>query len=447
MRRALSITIAWTALALCGASLSFGRYFLLEDELVFSNQPTGQDFTSIIYGGDHDTIYQGEFTFPNGSQELPSQASVAAKCAAVSGDVPSVAIDIESWPSGTQAERLATRDKIAQTIRWCVEANPALNGKVGFYGELPIGNYWDAVDCIPTPNDPGCLAWKAANDDMNFTPQLAAVGITPVLFPSNYIFYHEDPPYTNTINYTKARLQEAKRVCPACKIRPFIWPQFHEGGDMYGPIQTISTDTPAVLTTGYNDTAQDATSIQSGYEMRVYGKTATVSISIATPAVVTWNSHGLSAGMVVSFSTTGALPTGLSAGTLYYVRSPAGNTFQLSTDAAGSNVVNTSGSQSGTHTGRWGLSSHNPGQLYRVKRLSSTQFALYTLAGQAVNGATLAWPGGGSYRGEPPYGLWKAVLQANSDETDGAVIWGGWLQQWVKDSSWWKATKDFITGR
>lgn len=54
MRRALSITIAWTALALCGASLSFGRHFRLENELVFSNQPTGPDFTSIIFGGDND---------------------------------------------------------------------------------------------------------------------------------------------------------------------------------------------------------------------------------------------------------------------------------------------------------------------------------------------------------------------------------------------------------
>lgn len=45
-----------------------------------------------------------------------------------------------------------------------------------------------------------------------------------------------------------------------------------------------------------------------------------VSISVADPAVVTWNGHGLIAGQPVVFSNDGgALPTGLTAGTTYYV--------------------------------------------------------------------------------------------------------------------------------
>lgn len=80
-------------------------------------------------------------------------------------------------------------------------------------------------------------------------------------------------------------------------------------------------------------------------------KTSTATISIASPGVVTWNSHGLSANGPVKFTTTGALPTGLTAGTTYYVvgASITTNTFQLSATAGGT-AINTSGTQSGTHT-------------------------------------------------------------------------------------------------
>lgn len=77
----------------------------------------------------------------------------------------------------------------------------------------------------------------------------------------------------------------------------------------------------------------------------------TCTITIATPAVITLNNHGRVAGDTVTFSTTGALPTGLTAGTVYYVLSSGltTNDFQVSTSAGGA-AVNTSGAQSGTHT-------------------------------------------------------------------------------------------------
>lgn len=48
------------------------------------------------------------------------------------------------------------------------------------------------------------------------------------------------------------------------------------------------------------------------------GSPSTVSISNASPAVVTWPSHGFEVNQEVCFSTTGALPAGLSAGVTYY---------------------------------------------------------------------------------------------------------------------------------
>lgn len=77
----------------------------------------------------------------------------------------------------------------------------------------------------------------------------------------------------------------------------------------------------------------------------------TVTMTIASPCVVSFTGHGLSIGDRVFFTTTGALPTGVSSDTGYWVIA-AGfgpNSFQISTTLGGS-AVNTSGSQSGVHT-------------------------------------------------------------------------------------------------
>ncbi len=80
-------------------------------------------------------------------------------------------------------------------------------------------------------------------------------------------------------------------------------------------------------------------------------KSATVTISIATPGVITWTGHGLAVNTPVVFSTTGALPTGLTAGTTYYVKTVLdANTFTVAATSDGTAIV-TSSPQSGVHTG------------------------------------------------------------------------------------------------
>lgn len=77
----------------------------------------------------------------------------------------------------------------------------------------------------------------------------------------------------------------------------------------------------------------------------------TVTITIATPGVVTHTAHGFAANDQVVLSTTGALPTGLVAGTVYFVRNPTANTYELSATTGGASIT-TTGTQSGTHTAR-----------------------------------------------------------------------------------------------
>lgn len=76
----------------------------------------------------------------------------------------------------------------------------------------------------------------------------------------------------------------------------------------------------------------------------------TITVTIASPGVVTYTAHGKLANDAVAFSTTGALPTGLTAGTTYYVKTVVdANNFTLSATPAGA-VINTTGTQSGVHS-------------------------------------------------------------------------------------------------
>lgn len=82
-------------------------------------------------------------------------------------------------------------------------------------------------------------------------------------------------------------------------------------------------------------------------------QSATVTVTIATPGVMTWTNHGLKSGDFVQLTTTGALPTGLTASTTYWVRVIDASTFNLcasKANAAAGTYITTSGSQSGTHT-------------------------------------------------------------------------------------------------
>jgi hypothetical protein len=76
-------------------------------------------------------------------------------------------------------------------------------------------------------------------------------------------------------------------------------------------------------------------------------------ITIANPAVITKTAHGLTNSERVRFTTTGALPTGITTGVDYIITVIDANTFKLSTSVAnalaGTDII-TTGTQSGVHS-------------------------------------------------------------------------------------------------
>jgi hypothetical protein len=72
-------------------------------------------------------------------------------------------------------------------------------------------------------------------------------------------------------------------------------------------------------------------------------------MTIASPGIITVTGHGFANGMAVSFATDGALPTGITAGTSYFVKNATANTFEVAVTPTATSIT-TSGSQSGSHT-------------------------------------------------------------------------------------------------
>lgn len=82
------------------------------------------------------------------------------------------------------------------------------------------------------------------------------------------------------------------------------------------------------------------------------GPGLTVTMTIAAPGVVT-SGQDIPTGTPVVFTTTGALPTGITAGTTYWwnrVSSTTGNVSTSLANVQAGTYITTSGSQSGTHT-------------------------------------------------------------------------------------------------
>lgn len=79
------------------------------------------------------------------------------------------------------------------------------------------------------------------------------------------------------------------------------------------------------------------------------GSAATVTMTIATPGVISHTAHGFVDGQVVQLWTTGALPTGFSPGVPYYMVNKTTDSYQLSATLGGA-AIDTTGTQSGVHT-------------------------------------------------------------------------------------------------
>lgn len=123
---------------------------------------------------------------------------------------------------------------------------------------------------------------------------------------------------------------------------------------VYADANNVTT-APGQLIGGGTVTNDDAAAGKIGeyVENVVAQDSHTVTITNASPAVVTWIGHGKSDYSTVFFTTSGGLPSGLTALVNYFIKVIDANTFHVATtigNADAGTFVNTSTTGSGTHT-------------------------------------------------------------------------------------------------
>lgn len=176
----------------------------------------------------------------------------------------------------------------------------------------------------------------------------------------------------STDQHSKTRYVSADSCLETNTQNTILW-KICDDGHVEAPSGAIKPSSTAGITgTAVADSANAGAigeffSVDCGENSITGNASATITVTIASPAVVTWTSPPFAATgptsytCPINFTTSSALPTGLVAGTNYYIdgATVSGNTFQLSDTAAhalaGTNHVNTSGSQSGTQTGNMGF--------------------------------------------------------------------------------------------
>ena len=189
--------------------------FVVFDAAVFSNKP---DTTK--YGLKPIRLLEAGWTFPNGPSKLPDETSfknVMRKAQAADAKTP-IVFDIEQWPTGCRAGTPPyTPEKFETLVRWTREAAPKL--KIGFYGVVPITNYWDAQ--LPE-TDPRYIAWQKNNDCYR-----SLANQVDYIFPSLYTSYPAPEFTKGWIRFATQNIQEVRRLSSK-PVYPFIWMQYHD---------------------------------------------------------------------------------------------------------------------------------------------------------------------------------------------------------------------------
>jgi hypothetical protein len=151
----------------------------------------------------------------------------------------------------------------------------------------------------------------------------------------------------------------------------------------------------------------------------------TVTMTIANPGVVTWTTHGQTTGMPIMFTTTGALPTGVTASTYYYIRVIDTNTFHLYDTyehaidiGSTTGRVVTSGTQSGTHT----CANYGVDHLDQDVKVASAYYVTRVINVARNDSKTIS--GYVAYRSLPDDSSIKIYYKSNSaaDWTEGTTV-------------------------
>jgi hypothetical protein len=175
-------------------------------------------------------------------------------------------------------------------------------------------------------------------------------------------------------------------------------------GACRGAFYALKSDGSVAVFAGTSDRLWLASN--TDYSWTPVSKVATVTISSASPGVITLASHGFAANDPVVFSNSGgALPVAIVAGTKYFVKTVLdANTFTISATAGGA-AINTASTGTGTHSVTWLYSSVSSDAQWQFAQFGNLVFAtqknavlqVYNLASSSAFADTAGSPPQANY--------------------------------------------------
>lgn len=156
-------------------------------------------------------------------------AKVRAVVDALPKDGGPIVIDIEHFH--TQRTAPGAAKSVAMLADTAKIFRSAAGGReVGYYGLVPLGDYWRAID-VPAG---GVRDWQ---QDSDFARPIS--DSVTVLFPSLYTFYEDRDGW---LKRTRASICEARRIARGKPIYGFLWPEYHESNRKPGKSEWIPAD-------------------------------------------------------------------------------------------------------------------------------------------------------------------------------------------------------------
>lgn len=237
-------------------------------------------------------------------------------------------MDLEQTPTLNQVSLVG-----GNLVRWREGLIEKIGGWVRFY-PFSIGSIirdlhaWQDINSVDWLAVGATKSWQVLSEGVlrNITPQTTTTNTPP-----NFIFTNASSVVT---------IDDANINGPTTNNYVFLATPVWGGGLV---LQGLYKITSVLSSTSYQ--------IDAGAPATLSTTSSTVTITNANPGVVTWTAHGLSAGMPVFFTTTGALPTALTPGKTYYVSTVVDtDNFEVSEFPGGTSIDTTAGVQTGVQT-------------------------------------------------------------------------------------------------
>lgn len=180
-------------------------------------------FDALLYKGKPDLtpaglspirmVYASEIWNNGESRDNPNQAKIIAAAKTFKPNAV-VCVDIENWPiTGKPADVKNSIGKYAAVASLVKQTSPSVT--VGFYGVLPIRDYWRAIGA---KGEKKYDEWRRENAKLK--PLTASVD---VVFPSLYTFNADQQGW---VTYAVKNLQEARKY--GKPVYAFLWPEYHD---------------------------------------------------------------------------------------------------------------------------------------------------------------------------------------------------------------------------